>query len=101
MNSDEEWDYVNGDGSSKPAGAGSGLLRISLLFGSVAVAFALFLVPVLNKTGMNLGNEGDIDRILTGSVSKPGTEYTLRRSVLQRDPSAFCVVRNGSAGGNC
>ena len=99
MNSDEEWDLVNGE-TYRGSLNRSGLLRIALLFGSIAVAFSLFLVPMLSTTGIDTVSPG-VDRILTGSISK-GSEYTLRRSVLQRDPSAYCIIRNdGTSTGSC
>ena len=101
MNSDDEWDYVNGEDTRNGSSARSGILRISLLFGSIAVAFALFLVPVLNRNGFDIGSGAGVDRILTGSIAKPSQEYTLRRSVLQKDPASFCVIRNGSTSGDC
>lgn len=101
MNSDDEWDYVNGSDADDVSVAKSGLLRISLLFGSIAVAFALFLVPVLSRGGLDFGSGRDVDQILTGSIGNNSGEYTLRRSVLQRDPSSFCVIRDGRSQGEC
>lgn len=101
MNSDDEWDYVNNDTSDEASTAKSGLLRISLLFGSIAIAFALFLVPVLSRSGLSLGPSNEVDQILTGSIGSNGSEYTLRRSVLQRDPASFCVIRDGRKTGDC
>lgn len=101
MNSDDEWDYVNGSDSNDVSVAKSGLLRVSLLFGSIAVAFALFLVPVLSRSGLDFGSGKNVDQILTGSISNNSGEYTLRRSVLQRDPASFCVIRDGRSEGDC
>lgn len=101
MNSDDEWDYVNSDSSDEVSVAKSGLLRISLLFGSIAVAFALFLVPVLSRGGLDFGSGSNVDQILTGSIGSNSGEYTLRRSVLQRDPASFCVIRDGRTVGDC
>lgn len=101
MNSDDEWDYVNNNSTDEASAAKSGLLRISLLFGSIAIAFALFLVPVLSRSGLSIGSGNGIDQVLTGSIGDNGNEYTLRRSVLQRDPASFCVIRDGRKAGDC
>jgi hypothetical protein len=103
MNTDDEWDYVRGADEANSDVAKSGALRVSLLFGSIAVAFALFLVPLMNRGGYELGinTPGSVDRIATGSITQAG-EYTVRRSVLQKVPGALCVIRNdGSSSGDC
>lgn len=84
--------------------AGYGALRIALLFGSIAVALVLVLMPAIQGvTGLRLaGNDNlGIDPITTGSVSYNGG-YTIRRSVLQSNPTSVCVIRdNGTRIGDC
>jgi hypothetical protein len=80
----------------------SGALRIALLFGSVAVAIALLLTPVLDReTRVARINALGIDRTVTGSIATQGV-YTLHRSVLQSSPNAVCVIHfNGARTGDC
>ena len=51
MNTDDEWDFVQEERNAGLADAGSGILRITLLFGSAALAIAMFIVPLMNRTG--------------------------------------------------
>lgn len=103
MNSDDEWDFVQGEDKDVLEPAKSGALRISLLFGSIAVAFALFLVPLVNSSSVSIAKNanGPLDLISTGSV-KRANEYTVRRSVLQAKGSVGCIIGNdGSEVGDC
>jgi|CXWK01.1.fsa_nt_gi hypothetical protein len=86
--------------------AGFGLLRITLLFGSVAVAIAMLAVPLLQsgirQSSLDGGVAAGLDTIATGSVRGVGERYVLRRSVLQSSPDAVCVIReNGTRSGAC
>ena len=104
-NSDDEWDTVERTQDSGLKEAGSGALRITLLFGSVAVAFALFLVPILNRNdALSIGSRTagqNLDRMSTGSVSRDNA-YVVRKSVLQSSPNAICIIRaNGGKSGDC
>ncbi len=103
MNTDDEWDYVRGNEDDALEPAKSGALRISLLFGSIAVAFALFLVPLANRgsTEIARANSGQFDPIATGATSR-AKEYTIRKSVLQSKGSLGCIIRNdGTSVGDC
>jgi hypothetical protein len=105
MNSDDEWDNVQQDRDNSITSVGSGALRLTLLFGSVAVAFALFLVPIMNRNdGFSFGNRASgqgLDQISTGSISKSNA-YVIRKSVLQRSPNSICVIRaDGGKSGDC
>ncbi len=103
--SDDEWDSIQDTHEPGLKEAGSGALRITLLFGSVAVAFALFLVPILNRNdtfsfGSRISGES-LDRMSTGAISTRGA-YVERKSVLQRSPNSICVIRaNGGKSGDC
>jgi hypothetical protein len=85
--------------------AGNGALRVALLFGSAAVAFALILTPFVDRgAGSVVAARGialELDQMATGSVSRSG-EYTIRRSVLQSRPDSVCLIRsNGGRSGEC
>jgi hypothetical protein len=103
--SDDEWDSVQENRDSSLAEAGSGALRITLLFGSVAVAFALFLVPILTRNdafsfGSRISGQ-NLDQMSTGAISNRQA-YVVRKSVLQGSPNAVCVIRaNGGKSGDC
>lgn len=104
-NTDQEWDDIRDDRSESMADAGYGVLRLTLLFGSVAVAFALFLVPILNRSGSSIlesrFSAQNVDSITTASVPGNGS-YVIRRSVLQQNPQAICVIRaDGRQSGDC
>jgi lipopolysaccharide export LptBFGC system permease protein LptF len=86
-------------------GAGAGMLRVTLLFGSAAVALALILAPVAEERarGMVAQSSPGLDWTTTGSVARDqSTSYVLRRSVLQRSPDAVCMIRpDGTSSGDC
>lgn len=117
MSLDRDWDSIRPDRNYSAANAGMGILRITLLFGSAAVALALIATPFLDSRmrlqsaradfaggldTMNTGSIGSAGSIgSTGSIGHRGT-YTLRRSVLQPLPSSICVIRdNGKRSGDC
>ncbi len=84
---------------------GSGLLRVVMLFGSVAVAIALIATHVLdNRYGDYIAMSDDgvgIDSTATGAIGYKGT-YTIRKSVLQTSPNSICIIRdNGTRSGDC
>ena len=105
MSLDREWDSIRPDRSFRAADAGMGILRITLLFGSAAVALALIAVPVLDSQTRSASNRdafaGGLDTMSTGSIG-PRATYTLRRSVLQPSPSSVCIIRaDGQRSGDC
>jgi hypothetical protein len=115
MSLDRDWDSIRPDRSFRAAGMG--ILRITLLFGSAAVALALIAAPLLDsRTRLQSGRAdfaGGLDRMSTGSIGGTGSigstgsigrreTYTLRRSVLQPLPTSICVIRdNGKRSGDC
>jgi hypothetical protein len=106
MNPEADWQSIRGDRGSVLGIAGIGILRITLLFGSAAVALALILAPIADsQTRQFVGGAGDgLDRMPTGSIGRSGAagSYTIRRSVLQVSPSAICIIRdNGTRSGDC
>lgn len=98
----DEWERMRSEGGSLLETVQSGAIRIALLFGSVAVAIALLLTPVLDReTRVARVDTLGIDRTVTGSIATQGV-YTLHRSVLQSSPSAVCVIHsNGVRTGDC
>ncbi|MEP9373053.1 hypothetical protein [Mesorhizobium sp. KR1-2] len=102
MKPEEQWELVRGGRGFRIESAGIGALRITLLFGSAAVAFALLAVPILDARTRARPQvmRADLDMTITGSIDRGG--YTIRRSVLQSSPSAVCVIRNdGARRGDC
>lgn len=86
--------------------AGFGALRITLLFGSAAVALAIILVPLINRaTGGDASLQArsrGVDTFITGSTTKYKNEYSVRRSVLQDDVTQPCVIyADGRETGGC
>ena len=104
MSLDRDWDSIRPERGFRAADAGMGILRITLLFGSAAVALALIATPFLDSQTRSLSARdgfGGLDMTATGSVSHRET-YTLRRSVLQPQPSSVCIIRsNGRSSGDC
>ena len=82
--------------------AGMGLVRIVLLFGSAAIALALILTPVLDRKTQDMATHRvGLDPVTTGSV-RDGNVFTVRRSILQPNPHASCIVDpHGSRRGAC
>ncbi|MCO5059262.1 MAG: hypothetical protein M9905_15570 [Rhizobiaceae bacterium] len=85
---------------------GSGILRLTLLFGSAAAALALFLAPLAEREAdLRLARPvlpANVDTMSTGSITRQGGSYTVRRSVLQDMPDAVCIIRSdGGHSGDC
>jgi hypothetical protein len=101
---ENEWDVVRNDRGWLSGGTGMGILRITLLFGSAAVALALIIAPILDKQIRSTAYDKPfgVDDFATGSVGKGGNVYTIRRSVLQSSPDAICLIdSNGQRHGDC
>lgn len=84
---------------------GMGMLRVTLLFGSAAVALSILGASYLNsQLGQRFASadpQAGLDMMSTGSISRMNT-YTMRRSVLQPSPEAVCIIRdNGTRSGAC
>lgn len=101
-------DYIDDDlmQTGGLSGAAGGILRITLLFGSAAIALALVIAPLANRGSQAVVDYSagrSLDEIQTGSIKKadPST-YTIRRSVLQETPGSVCVIQsNGTQTGDC
>ncbi|RUM97765.1 hypothetical protein EET67_11925 [Pseudaminobacter arsenicus] len=102
MNPEEQWNLVRGERATRFESAGMGALRITLLFGSAVIALALLATPVLDmRTRPHAGSVAGLDMMSTGSTHR-GEVYTIRRSVLQPNPDAVCIIRsNGQRSGEC
>ena len=105
MGSDYEWENIRGGGYDLPASAGMGILRVTLLFGSAAIALALLVTPLLSRISgpeqTLWSTDTGIDYTQTGSIGYKGS-YTIRRSVLQGSAGSICVIRdNGTRSGDC
>ncbi|UXN62526.1 hypothetical protein [Phyllobacterium zundukense] len=91
------------------SGAAGGILRITLLFGSAAVALALIIAPLADRGSqavVDYSTSRSIDEIQTGSIKTPDpittSTYTIRRSILQSSPKAVCILNSdGSKIGDC
>lgn len=74
----------------------TGVLNLSLLFGTAVIALTLILTPMLSSKSdkrMLANRPIDYDNITTGSIpSGTGKRYTVRRSVLQEMPGAVCII---------
>ncbi len=81
-----------------------GIVRLTLLFGTVAVALSLFAASWLagrTPEQWSRAEPAGLDFMTTGSVARGGT-YTVRRSVLQSAPSAVCIIRaDGTRSEDC
>ena len=102
----DDWDSIRADsGSSRAAEAGFSLLRITLLFGSAAIALALIATPYLDSRTRPQRVAGGslplgLDMTSTGSIGP--TVYTIRKSVLQPSPDSVCIIdRGGRRSGDC
>jgi len=102
MSLDNDWESIRPDRGFRAADAGMGILRITLLFGSAAVALALIAAPFLDsRTRSARDGFAGVDTMSTGSIGHRDT-YTLRRSVLHPLPSSICVIRSdGTRSGDC
>jgi hypothetical protein len=104
MEPDQDWTPPGRSAGWDVEAAGMGMLRITLLFGSAAIALAMLVVPMLdgrNRQSAVQGAPAGVDAISTSSIGA-GKHYTIRRSVLQETPSAVCIIQdNGSLSGDC
>ncbi|CAN0655270.1 hypothetical protein R2G56_18960 [Nitratireductor aquimarinus] len=106
MVSGEFGDTERAGWSTRAGNVGIGALRIALLFGTAAVALALFLTPVVEKSTRSkiaqVGAPFGIDPITTSSTKRQDRSYTIRRSVLQPSRNATCIIhQDGRRSGDC
>lgn len=101
-----EWEGPRADRAGIFGEVGMGALRVTLLFGSAAVALALILTPLAESQVEKMAYSSYssmLDPMPTGTVGQRSTgSYTVRRSVLQPSPSSVCIIRNnGMRTGDC
>jgi hypothetical protein len=104
MTPDQDWSPIAAQKDVDPSVGALGSLRIALLFGAGAIAFALFAAPLADRsTRSMLAGIGGIDTMSTGSIGQGNAaNYTIRRSVLQPNPNSVCIIRaNGTRSGDC
>jgi hypothetical protein len=74
MDQDDEWLRFSKERSSRMSDAGCSLLRVVLLFGFVAGAFGLILVPVVDEQARSYGalqrSAASIDPMVTGQIER-------------------------------
>ncbi|WP_245413649.1 hypothetical protein [Mangrovicella endophytica] len=92
--------------SAALSGARIGLLRATLLFGSVAIALSLVAVPAIERRSrvMASADQPQLDTMITGSVRSSGArrQYVVSRSVLQPAGAAPCITyAGGGRSGSC
>ena len=111
MSMRDEWSGPHSSGHWTLGMASMGALRLTLLFGSAAVALALILTPIMEKQADRMAYSpypagsypAGIDMMATGTVGQRSSgSYVIRRSVLQPSPNSVCVIRqNGMRTGDC
>lgn len=104
MNLEKDWDSIHPERAFRAGEAGMGVLRITLLFGSAAIALALLATPLLDRgSRQQFARDtypAGLDMTSTGSIGR--TVYTVRRSVLQASPDAVCIISSsGRRSGDC
>ncbi|MEO3389336.1 hypothetical protein [Mesorhizobium sp. CAU 1741] len=108
---DDDWEAPRSNRGRGVGEAGMGALRVTLLFGSAAVALALILTPIVEQKADDMAfspyPQGayppGLDMMATGTVGQRSSgTYVVRRSVLQPTPNSVCVIReNGMRTGDC
>ncbi|MEF2071428.1 hypothetical protein [Consotaella aegiceratis] len=89
------------------ADASTGLLRATLLFGSIVIALSLILAPAADREARTRMADGAefLDPVITGSVKQPGgshSTYVVMRSVLQTPGAGPCLLfPDGRRKGEC
>jgi hypothetical protein len=101
---EKDWRVDRRDEREAGPWQGWGPVHMALTFGAAAVAMALLLTPLFDRSSDSFfAGAENLDRTSTGSIAPRGTQvYTIRRSVLQPSPDSVCVIRaNGVRQGDC
>ncbi|OJF90801.1 hypothetical protein [Pararhizobium antarcticum] len=106
MVDDDFWRTVQDKDMVTSQSRRTGVLNLSLLFGTAVIALTLILTPMLTAKTDNrvLANAPlDYDTIQTGSIPSGTTSkrYTVRRSVLQEMPGAVCIIDGDGTKSGC
>jgi hypothetical protein len=85
--------------------AGMGALRVTLLFGSAAIALALIIAPIAERETRTVIARANapfgLDSTPIGSIHR-SQSYTIRRSILQPTPNSVCIISSsGRRSGAC
>ena len=86
--------------------AGMSSIEVAILFGVLAVGFALVVTPMVDNTSKRIAQNGSfyddgVDNIVTGSISKP-KRFIIRKSVLLPSKTSQCIIySNGRRTGDC
>ncbi|MCO5073236.1 MAG: hypothetical protein M9944_18735 [Rhizobiaceae bacterium] len=104
MENQEDWERLRGMRTDRGRTHISPV-RVALLFGTFAIALALFATSYLADRPHYLFAQQveplELDMMSTGSIVKPKS-YTIRKSVLQKSPGADCIIQaDGSHAGDC
>jgi hypothetical protein len=87
------------------SGAAGGILRVTLLFGSAALALALIIAPLANRSSQAVVDYSagrSLDEIQTGSIKKADpTVFTAGSGALQSMPNSICARQNRLNPGHC
>lgn len=109
MGNEDNWKAAVDKGRTSGTPSRVGVLNIALLFGTAAIALTLILTPMLSSQSTQrrvaaTPMPDPYDNITTGSIKKQDgpRRYTIRRSVLQEQPGAVCIVDGyGAKGPGC
>ncbi|OLP53727.1 hypothetical protein BJF92_06190 [Rhizobium rhizosphaerae] len=105
MADDDFWTTVQDKDDVPTPYRRTGVLNLSLLFGTAVIALTLIVTPMLasKKTPSVLADAPVVlDDTVTGSIPKSDVDkrYTVRRSVMQPIPGAVCIIdANGQSSG--
>ena len=89
---------------------GISTIKLAIGFCAAGLAAAMFLTPLLDigserfALSQRAAISGPVDRTVTGAIEKAKTvrRYTIRRSVMQKDPSRPCYIfEDGTMEGGC
>ncbi|KQT44370.1 hypothetical protein ASG43_13520 [Aureimonas sp. Leaf454] len=84
------------------AEARTGLFRATLLFGSIAAALSLIIVPAADRHAHQVADErASLDQTVTGTNKPTIDRYTLRRSVLRPSQEPCLLFPDGTQRGAC
>jgi hypothetical protein len=84
------------------AEARTGLFRATLLFGSIAAALSLIILPATDRHSREDADARvGVDQTATGSVRTPAELHTMRRTPLQPNQEPCLFFPDGTQRGAC
>ena len=99
MRNNEFWLSVATDQDRAKPRNRIGPVRVALLFGTMAVAMALLLPPVVGGGARMTAYQAGLDPMTTGTIRAGegvSRQYTVRRSIAQ-EPGTVCILNVGDA----